>query len=76
MLFSIRTGWTVGKFPGGNLMFERFTERARRVIFAACGVRDAKRSPSRIVLSLKVRLCLQACRCEFSALLLDGQTNR
>ena len=57
-------------------MFERFTERARRVIFAACGVRGAKRSSSRIVLSLKVRLCLQGCRCEFSAPFLDGQTNR
>ena len=40
-----------------------------------CGVRDAKRSPSRVVLSLKVRLCLQACRCEFSAAFHDGQTN-
>src|SRR5258708_10450528 len=35
--------------------------------YAACGVRDAKRSPSRVVLSLKVRLSLQVCRCEFSA---------
>ncbi len=31
------------------------------------GVCDAKRSPSRVVLSLKVRLSLQVCRCEFSA---------
>src|SRR5260370_7535925 len=35
--------------------------------YAACGVRDAERSPSRVVLSLKVRLSLQVCRCEFSA---------
>src|SRR5260370_37365556 len=41
---------------------ERYTGRN-----AACGVRDAKRSPSRVVLSLKVRLNLQVCRCELSA---------
>jgi hypothetical protein len=31
---------------------------------APCGVRNSKRSPSRVVLSLKVRLSLQVCRCE------------
>ncbi len=41
---------------------------------AAGGVRDAKHSPSRVVLSLKVRLCLQTCRCEFSAAFHSGQT--
>jgi len=30
-------------------------------------VRDAKRSPSRVVLSFNVRLSLQVCRCELSA---------
>src|SRR6266446_8686254 len=34
---------------------------------AACGVRDSKRSPSRVVLSPKVRLSLQVCRRELSA---------
>jgi hypothetical protein len=34
---------------------------------AACGVRDAKRSPSHVVLSLKARLSLQVCRRELSA---------
>jgi hypothetical protein len=49
---------------------ERYTGRN-----AACGVRDAKRSPPRVVLSLKVRLSLQVCRCEFSAAFHSGQTN-
>jgi len=43
---------------------------------AAGGVRDAKHSPSRVVLSLKVRLCLQTCRCEFSAAFQERPNDR
>jgi hypothetical protein len=38
-------------------------------------VRDAKRCPSHVILSHKVRLFLQARRCEFSVAFHGGQTN-
>ena len=61
-------------FPRENAAWQKYVGTLAGS--AACGVRDAKRSSSRVAPSLEIRLSLQVCRCELSAVFYERPKER